>query len=562
MKTHDTNRAAEQAADSALAELHTHYDEAAGLLRVIAGTIGYHTRVPPGATVHPTSNSLDYAVRLARSGDAQWRGRVVRIVRTLLPWQETNPVAATYGIWPWYVEEPLDKMSPPDWNWADFCGGHVLDLLDAAAAWLPADLVAEMDAAVGHAAWSIFRRNVGPGYTNIAIAGAAVTLGAGQRLGEPRLVEYGRRRIQAFLDVARATGGFAEYNSPNYAPVVIEQLERLLRLTTDAASREAAETVRRLTWHWIAQYYHVPTAQWAGPQSRAYTDRLEGGPLAFLRAHTGLPLPVHPALADPLPQDKPCLPCPAAERAAFVTAPARARVIHQRFLVAQGELPEVNGTTWLGTSACLGTVSRGSLWYQARPVLAYWRAAEDEPAAMLRLRCLFDDRDFASGAVWCDQEGPRALIGFGFSTDRGTYHPYFDLPADGVFRGRDFRLSWQLDGRGATVCPAGVRAWDLRCGAVRARIRLADHARWNGKPVVAETGTGATVRLDIVLAADGCVFAVAQAQAALACSLEILEAGEAPVADEPGLEADKSATWSTPARQLHVMPRTGPSPTV
>jgi len=169
------------AADAALAEMHTRFDEEAGLLRDTAGTIGYHTRIQPGTTVHPTSNSLDYAVRLARTGDPRWHPRIVRIVRTLLPWQETNPVAATYGIWPWYVEEPLDKMSPPDWNWADFCGGNLLELLNVAPDCLPADLVASVEAAVGHAAWSIFRRNVGPEYTNIAISGAAVTLGAGAR---------------------------------------------------------------------------------------------------------------------------------------------------------------------------------------------------------------------------------------------------------------------------------------------------------------------------------------------------------------------------------------------
>ena len=559
MPEDDQTRAA--ASDAALAEMHTRFDEEAGLLSDTAGTIGYHTRIQPGTTVHPTSNSLDYALRLARTNDPRWHPRIARIVRILLPWQETNPVAATYGIWPWYVEEPLDKMSPPDWNWADFCGGHLLELLNVAPDCLPADLVANVDAAVGHAAWSIFRRNVGPEYTNIAISGAAVTLGAGARLHEPRLVDYGRRRIQALLSFTRETGGFVEYNSPNYAIASLTQLERLLRLATDAEARAAAEALHRLTWQWTAQRYHAATSQWAGPHSRSYSDRLGGQPLAFLRARTGLPLACHPALPDPLPETSPGLPCPDEDRACFSAEPAVARVIRQRFLAAKDGMPEVHGTTWLSATACLGTVSRGTMWYQTRPVIAYWRAP-NEPAAVLRFRCLFDGRDLASGVAWCDQDEHCALVGFGFSTNRGVYHPYFDRPADGVFRGGDLRLRWQLDGVGATVHAAGPDAWDFVCGSVRARLRLVDGSTWDGRPVAVETSTeGNEVRVDNVLAASGCAFVPERARVAVAFSLEVLEDGIVPAKEALRLCDDQAAEWQVPGRRLRVHMPAGPSPT-
>ena len=119
---------------------------------------GYHTRVPNGAWAHPTRESLAYALDLLRTGEG-WRvERAATIVRQVLTLQDTDPLSPTYGIWPWLLEEPLAAMAPPDWNWADFCGALLAEMLAVEGDALPGDLAAEMRASLGHAAWSIFRR--------------------------------------------------------------------------------------------------------------------------------------------------------------------------------------------------------------------------------------------------------------------------------------------------------------------------------------------------------------------------------------------------------------------
>jgi len=195
---------------------------------------GYHTRVPNGAWAHPTRESLAYALDLLRTGEG-WRvERAATIVRQVLTLQDTDPLSPTYGIWPWLLEEPLAAMAPPDWNWADA---------------LPGDLAAEMRASLGHAAWSIFRRNVRLGYTNIAIMGAGVALAAGTLLDEPRLVEYGRRRLRALVEYTADQGGFAEYNSPTYTLVALRECSAIVRQASrrshSASARAAGSSTSR-----------------------------------------------------------------------------------------------------------------------------------------------------------------------------------------------------------------------------------------------------------------------------------------------------------------------------
>lgn len=155
-----------------------------------------------------------YAQELLESEDrAQW-ATAHGIISEVLALQDTVPTSATYGIWSWFAEEPLSAMAPPDWNWADFIGAPLVELLILKPERLPAELTASMRVDVGHAAWSIFRRNVGPGYTNIALMGAAVALAVGELLGEQRLVDYAVARMRACADFYAWVGGLTK-NSDN-----------------------------------------------------------------------------------------------------------------------------------------------------------------------------------------------------------------------------------------------------------------------------------------------------------------------------------------------------------
>ena len=432
---------------------------------------GYHTRIADGTWAHPIRESLDYALGLLRSGEPSRAERAAAIIRKVLTLQETTPTERTYGIWPWLMEEPLSRMDPPDWNWADFCGARLAQILVDHAGALPDDLRRETRASLGHAAWSIFRRNVQPGYTNIAIMGAGVALAAGELLDEPRLLDYGRRRLRAIVEHTAYHGGFNEYNSPTYTTVALHECERILQLVRDPAARADAEPLRRVAWQTIAEHYHPGTAQWAGPHSRAYGEWLPAEVAGYLSEQTGVEVRPHPAA----PQSKTGLthirplPCPPQLVDRFQALPHDVVEVRRRFIRRDTEERSTWGTTWLAGDACLGSVNHDNMWTQRHVVLGYWQT-DDDPAVLLRLRFLHDGRDFASAYVRNAQQGPRVLSVVSLLTNKGDFHDHLDRPADGVFEAEDFRLRYELIGMGVTGKPVGADRFELAAGSRRAVI--------------------------------------------------------------------------------------------
>ena len=110
-----------------LEEMHQQYDPRENLIQRPFSSPGYHTTLK-GGTVHPTCDSLNYSVALLDSGDPAHLKRACDVLRRAIGLQDQNPANPTYGIWSWFMEEPLEQMSPPDWNWADFCGTQLIQI--------------------------------------------------------------------------------------------------------------------------------------------------------------------------------------------------------------------------------------------------------------------------------------------------------------------------------------------------------------------------------------------------------------------------------------------------
>jgi hypothetical protein len=456
------------------------YNDAAGMVSSQASNIGYHSALPAGSRVHSTRQALEYALLLLQAGSPPRVERAQRVIERVLELQQTDPCAATYGIWPWFQEEPLEKMGAPDWNWADFCGGLLAQMLAKHEATLPEALRQRMREALGHAAWSIFRRNVSPSYTNIAIMGGWVTAAAGEILGERRLLEYGRRRLEKMVQYTAEQGSFNEYNSPTYTLLALIEAERALHLVADEAVRTAAEALRGMAWNIIADHFHPPTGQWAGPQARSYSERLTEASAGMLSRRVGQKIFVHPQAggkADRSPIGEVGtypLPCPDNLRERFVRLPEDPLEIRQRFIRREGEAESTWGTTWMSGWACLGSINRGTFWTQGRPVLGYWRMGESAAPAVLRARFLHDGRDFASAMVWAQQKGARVVAALGLKLGRGDYHPYLDGPAGGMFEAGDFRLRWELTAQDAKIQELAPGRWELAAGGI---------GRWFIKPM-------------------------------------------------------------------------------
>jgi hypothetical protein len=428
----------------ALEKQDQNYDPSQQMLRTPYLSPGYHTTLK-GGFVHGTRNTLDYAVALLDSGDAGRLQRAEQVLRRVITLQDQDPNSRTYGIWSWFLEEPLDKMSPPDWNWADFCGTQLLQVAIDHTDRLSEDLRSKVKDSILHAARSIVRRNVGPGYTNIALMGTYVTLVAGERFNVPELSDYGRRRLRRFCDYTREKGSFTEYNSPTYTMVAIEEISRMRQHVRDPESQRLLQELNAFAWRHVARRFHPATKQWAGPHSRCYSTLLRPDTLAAIQRASAGKIQFLPEaeIWESLDAHRIKLDCPS-DLFNYFTTLTGPRMEVETFERGPATEHDIVGMTYLHPAFTLASVNIGDLWNQRRPLLAYW-TTPNGPAAV-RLRLLHDDYDYSSASLFTIQDRAEILGAVLFATDRGDTHISLDKIPNATITAKDLRLRLQFEG--------------------------------------------------------------------------------------------------------------------
>ncbi|MEI8310482.1 MAG: hypothetical protein WCH98_06995 [Verrucomicrobiota bacterium] len=542
-----------------LDQSHAAFNPAANLIRGPVGSVGYHTRLPPGTSVHHTRGSAYYANALLMQEDPGLIERGHDVLRTLLSLQETDPTSEHFGIWSWYLEEPVGEMAPADWNWADFIGAQLAEILNASADKLPADLLEATRHGLRCAAWSIFRRNSGPAYTNISVMGACVTMAAGELLAEPLLLDYGRRRLRSLRELTDTNGGFAEYNSPNYTLVALGEFERILHLLSDGLARADALHLLHRTWELIAAQYHAGTGQWSGAQCRRYGEWIHSSQVAFFKAR-GITIPELRAVAGQSLEGREVqhpLPCPQHLLERFARLPECPLETRQVWVVNGETKPDVVTTTWFDEVSTLGSVNADTAWEQRRLVNGYWRTG-DGSVARVRLRVLHNGRDFASALVHSDQSGQAVLSAIHFISGQGEYHPHFGKSPNGDFATRDLRVRYEVEGGDSRIEELDRHTFALAAGGMRAIIHCGPG--WlEDRPVERwETGRdGNLIWLDAIMhtGEEIPLHTGEPGGSALAIAMELVPEDHPPEPSGIRTESDgqwRAFTWDRGSRQLRV----------
>jgi hypothetical protein len=482
----------------ALSREKAHYDPSERMVRVPFSSPGYHTTLK-GGWVHPTRESLIYAVSLMDSEDVADQEIALGIIDRVLDLQDIDPASKTYGIWSWFLEEPLAQMSPPDWNWTDFCGAQLLETTLTHGALQPYPLSDRIRNGIIHAARSIERRNVHPGYTNIAIMGTFVVLAAAEVFDLRDLHAYGLARLRRFHAYTREQGGFTEYNSPTYTLVALDELSRILRHVQDSDVQQMASELYRTAWAEIANHFHAPTRQWAGPHSRAYQTLLENRVRGLLHRATGGRFPgadVEPEINE----HRFAHVCPPDVEAQFFSL-EEPREFRQVFIRGSAGVPNSIGTTCLAPAFSLGSINAGDMWNQRRPLVIYW-GTHAKPSA-LRLRFMRDGYDFSAAFLFSAQRQGDLVGGVGFALDGASTHIFFDKIQNGTIKARDLRLRFEIEGAAVDQIPAAPAhlrdAWTFTDGEFSIAVSVA-YAAWGKTEARWEKGAGEGKSwLDVVL---------------------------------------------------------------
>ncbi|MBD0381498.1 hypothetical protein [Paenibacillus sedimenti] len=404
---------------------------------------GYHTTIKQADFVHPTREALLYAVALLDSELPEYRDRAFAIIEQVVSLQDADPASPTFGIWSWFYEEPLAQMSPPDWNWADFCGKQLLLAIVRHGDLFPPALLERTKMAVRNSCDAIIERNVGPGYTNIAIMGAFVTLIAGESFGDERYRTYGFDRLERLCQYTREQGTFTEYNSPTYTIVAIEELSSIATETRIPEARAMAEELLELAWGMMAYHFHPLLLQWSGPHSRAYETLLPPEKLSFLQYASDGKVQLVPegGFTFGITWYGNDIKCP--EKYVSLFQDIGERELHQIVSRQKDGSKEKRASMYMNAGLAFGTFSSGIMWNQRRNLLAY--VANGAHCTYVHFRALHDGYDYSSAVFTGLQHRGNALFGVNFATDGGGTHPNLDK-VHGRITASDLRLRFEIGG--------------------------------------------------------------------------------------------------------------------
>ena len=426
-----------QSIAQSLESLDKRYDSEGKMLTENISGWGYHRDATNGV-FHAVRSSFGYAVTLMDFGTDESRQRAFDVIEKTISLQDVNPDSKSCGVWPYYEEEPLaTKLSPIDYNWADFNAVSLLDIYMGHKDEIPADLLKKIENALVLAGRAIQKRNVDMGYTNIAIMGTYTTYVIAHLFDIPDLKDYARTRLKRFYDYTMEKNGFTEYNSPTYTIVSLNELELMKRHIVEPAAKKMIDELYALSWEIIARHFHQPTAQWAGPHSRSY-NTLAGSSFYTLlnQASNGR---IDISGNGPVRKDAKANHQIPEHLFPYFLTPEYPRTETDVF---ENKEPQTIGTCYLTDKYALSSVNRASFWNQRRPFVAYWGTPENP--SYLQVRFLHELYDLSAATFFSQQKEQSVLSAINFITDGGDKHINIDILKDGKLMAKDLRLRFEF----------------------------------------------------------------------------------------------------------------------
>lgn len=406
---------------------------------------GYHTR-RTGIT-HVVRDSADFAAAVLMLEQKQYYDKAVGALYRICELQDLRPGSRTYGLWPYYLEEDLDHMIAPDYNWSDFIGKNLIGILRMCSGKLPGNLQIKLKEAVRSAMECSIQRNVSADYTNMSIMGSMTITAAGELLEDERLFGIGKERLEKLYAYTTFNGAFSEYNSSAYILVAINEIMRMLSFFRDERCRFLANELNRYAWECLAAHYNTSIGQLTPPQARAYRD-LDNGSLAWAvwqgtNGRYGKLPGEKEILSGGVSLESLCFPPVCPEECLGLFAEKERFLSHTYYkknnirkngedatIIRELDSPDLTAFSFLTPRYSMGAFALCDCWTQRRNVMVVW---DSEHPKYFRLRCMNGEYDFCSGLVKADQKRNVILGQLGMVTDRGSFHYILDREKNGIY---------------------------------------------------------------------------------------------------------------------------------
>jgi hypothetical protein len=316
------------------------------------------------------------------------------ILRGVLSLQyDDGPESKRHGVW--RTRENETKL---DANWREFVGCGLILVLERFPDRLPDDLVRDIRAALLRAAQGAARRDVGAGYTNIALMSAFLLDWVGTHGKRDDLQAAGRKKAEAIHALFARHKTFDEYNSPTYYGPDLMALALWREHACWDRMRALGHEMEADLWRDIGAFYHAGMKNLCGPFVRAY-----GMDMTTYCALAGLWIAM--AVDDPALAPWPGKRARKSGEAAYAPVYALLRPEVPRdvmphlkaFPGGRRELARPFGrsraTLLVDRGLMMGAARLARRWDQHHPATIYWTAAPGKPVGWILLTGLNEHVD-------------------------------------------------------------------------------------------------------------------------------------------------------------------------
>ncbi|MBP3360012.1 MAG: hypothetical protein J6N52_04095 [Clostridia bacterium] len=433
-----------------LLEMDKKYDENAGLL----GEMKYeesviHSKVT--GMVHGTGINREYVLFVFMTETEERYERAIGILKKLSALQDKNPESRTCGLWPYYMEESLEDMKAPDYNFAEFVGSTFIYIMKEKRHLIDDALAGEIEEVLRLAAHCCVRRNVGVDYTNACCMSVYTIIAAAEILKDDYLFEKGKAELIHFVEYTRFNGAFSEYNSPCYIQVAADSIAKMQMYFEDEECRKMADELNEYLWEMCASQYSTGFNLLTPPYTRVYEDIDEKEiPFFVYLATEGRYGSKTDALCIYHLYDISCPEkyYPLFEKTGWVNKTYYKKnnlreAEEDLTIVRDLESPDLTVYSYITDDYLFGSLQKSELWVQRRTLMTVW---DNDNKKALKLCGLKNNFGFSSAMSYVAQNKNKAVALVGFCTDHGDKHYILDLFKDGKLKAQSLVFKLQLSG--------------------------------------------------------------------------------------------------------------------
>jgi len=379
---------------------------------------------------HSTVQAINYILKLLANHEYTDLDYICSVIQKLINCMFLDSNSKFYGIFPYDYLDSTEYYHQPDYDFQPKVLIPLLEIYLEFGNFLPEHILSEIKKACITSSFTLSYAHCNIDSHNIILIIFSLIC-IGETFNQPEILNSGIHKLQNLVYFTLYNDSFMEYNSPGNILLSIEAIHYFKDYIQNPDCLSSIKEIERIMLICFYTHFNPKLMQWTGPVSVNYKDdfisektlkRIQK--IIKQKNFNELKVPEEYYFCSPLTENK------------FIqTLTSRGfSYPHWKFAMV--------ASSYNTNSFSLGSFNRDDMWKSRRPCIAYF-GTPDSPYCM-RVRCLFNNHDFSSGAFHSIQHKGSLLGAVTFSTNRGEQAIVMDKKK--TYKMKDLRIRFQIIG--------------------------------------------------------------------------------------------------------------------